>query len=415
MVSRNWSRNITFGEREIAEPQTVEQLQEVIVSTARVGVIGAAHSFNGLADTDGVMVSTELLDSVVEIDDDASTVTAEGGIRYHQLCDQLHRAGYALHNLMSIPHFSVVGACATGTHGSGDGKGGLSTAIRSMELVDGNGELIGLERGDRDFAGAVIGLGALGVVTQVTLDIQPTFDMAQEVLLELPTATAIGSFDDIMASAYSVSLFTDWQGDTVNQLWRKHQLNAGAAPDISAGFLGARPAERQLTPMGDDGRGITTPQLLAPGPWHERLPHIDPGYDLPPRGELQSEYFVRREDAPAALTTIAGMSELLAPVIRRSEIRTVAGDDAWLSPFRGDTVALHFSWHTDAVAVANVLPSLEARLAEFDPLPHWGKLYAMSTAQVRAGYPAFADFVTLAEHHDPDRRFRNAHLDTLLG
>lgn len=396
----------------MAEPASVEEVQELVTASPRVGVVGAAHSFNPIADTEGVMVSPARLDRVLEIDAEAGTVTVEGGIRYHTLCAELHSAGYALHNLMSIPHFSVAGACATGTHGSGDGNGGLATAVRAIEMVDGRGELVRYERGEPAFAGAVINLGALGITTELTLDIQPTFDLSQELHLGLPTSTAIDDVDEIMASAYSVSYFTDFQGDAVNQLWRKHL--ADAAPLNPSAYKQAEPATVDLTPIGESGRGVVTPQLLARGPWHQRLPHIDPSFELAREGELQTEYFVRREFAQEALRAVDAMSEAIAPVIRMAEIRTVAGDDAWLSPFRSDTMALHFSWLVDA-DVTDVLPVLEADLAPFDPLPHWGKLYAMSPAEVRAGYPRFGEFVALAERHDPQGRFRNPHLDALLG
>ena len=410
MAMQNWAGNLTFGATEVVEPQRIDQLQELVSSSARVGVVGAAHSFNDLADTEGVMVSMAGLGEVVEIDSTGRTVTAQGGIRYHVLSQALHDAGWALPNLMSIPHFSVAGACATGTHGSGDGNQGLASAVRSIELVDGHGELVRYSRGDDHFDGVVVNLGALGIATELTLDVQPTFEISQELHLDLPTVTAIDDFDEIMASAYSVSLFTDWQGDTVNQLWRKHL--AHSAPRAAEPYRDATPADRMLTPSGEPGDHSMTPQLLRAGPWHQRLPHIDPSFELF-ASELQSEYFVSRAHARQALQAVSDMSDLLAPVIKMAEVRTVAGDELWLSPFHGDTLALHFSWLIDA-DVSGVLPALEDGLAPFDPLPHWGKLHTVAPDVIRRGYPRFGDFIELADRHDPHGRFRNRHLDLLL-
>ncbi len=418
MSTENWARNIGFGAAQVALPESVDEVQELVASNPVVRTVGAAHSFNDICSTSGVLLDLARIDQVIHIDPQARTVTAGGGIRYHQLCQALHDAGWALHNLMSIPHFSVAGACSTATHGSGDDNGGLATAVREIELVNGTGELVSWDRSDPEFAGAVISLGALGAITRLTLDIQPTFDMAQELLLDLPVSAAIDDLDEIMASAYSVSYFTDWQGDTVNQLWRKHRLDWPSTPATSAAYKEAAPATVELLPNDEPGEGMVTPQLMRPGPWHQRLPHVHPSFSLPTGGELQSEYFVRREHGREALAALASPSSaaLFGPVIRRAEIRTVLGDDAWLSPFRGDTLALHFSWDIDAgPQLVEVLPALEDLLAPFDALPHWGKLHTMSPAVVRAGYPRFDDFAALVARQDPERRFRNSYLDQLLG
>jgi xylitol oxidase len=198
-------------------------------------------------------------------------------------------------------------------------------------------------------------------------------------------------------------------------VWRKHRLDEGTAPDEPSAQLGGRRATGHLSPMGDDGTHTNTKQLLQPGPWHERLPHVATSHVLAPAGELHTEYFVRRSEARSALEAVAALSPVLAPVIRTSEIRTIAGDDAWLSPFRGDTVGLHFSWHIDAIGLPAVMVALEEALDPFEPVPHWGKLYTMEPSTIRARHPRFADFVDLAERLDPEHRFRNPHLDALIG
>jgi alditol oxidase len=425
VVGQNWARNHSFGAASLAEPRSVAEIRDLVTSNRRVGVVGAAHSFNDIADTDGVLLSLRRLRGAVTVDRAASTVTAPGGIRYHELATRLHAQGYALHNLPSVPHFSVVGACSTATHGSGDANGGLATAVRGLEMVDGRGEILTVASGGPAAAraasgstvpldAAAVALGALGIVTSVTLAVEPTYDVAQEVLLDLPVTRAVDHFDEIMASAYSVSMFTDWQGDTVDQLWRKHRVDAGTAPSAPREYQGARPAAAPVAPSGPANVPLMTAQLLAPGPWHRRLPHVDDRREVQPGVELQTEYFVRREVAPAALEAIVSMGGVLAPVIRTAEVRTVAADDLWLSPSRDGSVALHFSWVNDVPAVLTVLPEVEERLAPFDPLPHWGKLSTIPAATVRAGYPRFGDFAALAERHDPEHVFRNTYLDVLL-
>jgi len=412
MAAQNWSRNVDFASHSVVRPTSADEVAEVVTGHPVVGVVGTAHSFNTLADTTGVMIATDGLDGVTVLD--ATRVRAGGGIRYHVLSDALHRAGLALHNLPSIPHFSVMGACGTGTHGSGDGNGALHTAIEAIELVDGRGRAQRYERGDRDFGGVVVHLGALGVVTAVELSVEPTYEVAQELYLDLTIPAAIERLDQIMGRTYSVSLFTDWQHGTINQVWFKHRLDGGQTPS-PVDLDGATAATVALAPSGEDSLGRNTAQLLQPGPWHERLPHIDPSYDLPPAVELQTEYFVPRCHGPDALAAVAELADLLAPVIRMGEIRTVAADDAWLSPFRQDALAIHFSWRINAVGLDATHAAIEDALSPFGAVPHWGKLYGMAPSDVSGAYASFGDFADLAHRLDPDRRFRNTHLVALLG
>ncbi|MEL7209985.1 MAG: D-arabinono-1,4-lactone oxidase, partial [Actinomycetota bacterium] len=319
-------------------------------------------------------------------------------------------------NLPSIPHFSIAGACATGTHGSGDSNQELAAAVTALELVTATGDPLTIERGDPDFGAAVVSLGALGVVSRLTLAIEPAYQVAQEIHVETPLDRAIAEVDEIMAEAYSVSWFLDWQHDTVKQIWRKYRLPSGATTiDTDPDLRGGRRATTQLALVRSADGAVLTPQLGQPGSWHERLPHVRPDRSAAPGSELQSEYFVARADGRAALEAVAAIGGELAPVMRLSEIRSVAAGDQWLSPFPTDQLALHFSWENDWAALRPVLARLEAALAPFAPRPHWGKLYELEPAAVRRRYPRFDDFVTVAERLDPDGVFRNPHLERLLG
>ncbi len=195
----NWAGNHAYVAARLHEPESIEQLQEIVRSVRSLRVLGSRHSFNDIADTTGDLVSLRRMPRVFDLDPVAGTVTVDGGVRYGELCGPLDAAGFALHNLASLPHISVAGACATATHGSGDRSGNLATAVSAMEVVTADGEIAVFAR-DRDpdaFDGAVVSLGGLGVVTTLTLDLQPTFRMRQDLYEDLPLARVVDHFDEI--------------------------------------------------------------------------------------------------------------------------------------------------------------------------------------------------------------------------
>jgi xylitol oxidase len=414
---RNWAGNYTYSAARLHHPTTVEQVQELVIRSSKLRALGTRHSFNGIADSGEDLVSVAHLDRVIELDRARRTVTVEAGIRYGHLAEYLHREGYALHNLASLPHISVAGACATATHGSGDANGNLASAVAAMELVTANGKVISLSRGQHGemFQGAVVGLGGLGVVTKLTLDIVPTFTMRQDVYENLPLAHLEDHFDDIVSSAYSVSLFTDWQSDQVNLVWLKRRVTDNAAMESPITFFDATLASTDRHPIATISAENCTPQMGIPGPWHERLPHFRMGYTPSSGEELQAEYFVPREHAVAALRAIARLREQLAPLLMISEVRTIAADTLWMSPcYRQACVAIHFTWNPNWPAVRKLLPLIEEQLAPFHARPHWGKLFTMPPAQLRSLYEKLPDFQYLLRSYDPQGKFRNAFLGTYI-
>src|SRR5690606_4487425 len=317
---------------------------------------------------------------------------------YARLATELHAAGFALANLASLPHISVAGSVATGTHGSGPGNQSLSAAVRALELVTADGSLVTLERGHDDFPGAVVALGALGVVTALTLDLVPAFELRQYVREDVPDDAPL---DEVMADGYSVSLFTDYRA-TRAWIKRRDELPGGD-------WHGARPADGPRHPVPGMPAESCTAQLGVPGPWHERLPHFRP--DAPPSSagnELQSEWLLDRADGAAALRELRAAGDRIRPVLQISEVRTIAADDLWLSPSYGrDSVAFHFTWVKDPEAVLPVIKLVEDVLAPFGPRPHWGKLFSRR--------PAVPDrFRDLVRRYDPDGVFANAFTRTLL-
>jgi len=350
----------------------------------------------------------------VELDPRASTVAVDAGITYGQLSPYLHSKGFALHNLASLPHISVAGACSTATHGSGEKNRNLATAVSGLEFVTANGELVKLSRQQdgEAFQGAVVGLGAIGVITKLTLDILPTFMMRQYVYENLPLDEVKEHFDAIESSAYSVSLFTDWQKQRINEVWIKSRVEDGRSFDAGPTFFGAKLATKNLHPIAELSAENCTEQMGVPGPWFERLPHFRMGFTPSAGKELQSEYFVPRQHAVEAILAVERLRNQIGPTLMISEIRTVAADNLWLSPcYKQPCVTIHFTWKQDWPAVSKLLPVIEKELAAFNARPHWGKLFSTSPVTLKSIYEKLPDFIELSAKYDPHRKFRNEFLN----
>ncbi|MFB9328294.1 FAD-binding protein [Paenibacillus aurantiacus] len=415
----NWAGNYRYGSSELLEPESLEEVRDIAKRSSKIRVLGSRHSFNGIADTGGSQISLRQLNRVIELDRDRRTVTVEGGIRYGELCRYLDEQGFALHNLASLPHISVAGAVATATHGSGDRNAGLADAVRALELVKTDGEIAVLERGiDRDFEGAVVGLGGLGIVTKLTLDVVPAFQVSQTVYDQLPLSALDGGLDDIFSAAYSVSLFTDWRSPAFNQVWVKQKVTGegdDAAALTASDFFGASQAPAKRHPVPGQSAVNCSEQSGIPGPWYERLPHFRMDFTPSAGEELQSEYFVPRRHALEALQALSGLRERIAPLLFISEVRTIAADAFWMSPCYGqDSVGLHFTWKPDWERVRQVLPLIERELAPFGARPHWGKLFTMEPGKVQALYERLPDFRQLLLRYDPTGKLRNEFMHTYI-
>ncbi|MPZ83566.1 MAG: FAD-binding protein [Actinophytocola sp.] len=406
-MERNWAGNLTYSATEFVRPASIAEIQRVVADNPRVRALGSRHSFNDVADTAGVAVSPEALppDVVVE----GSTVTVSAGTRYGVLAAVLEERGLALANLASLPHISVGGAVATGTHGSGVRNGCLSTSVAAVELVGADGTLRRTSRGDQEFAGSVVALGALGVVVRVTLDVRTTFAVRQDVYPDVPWAPVLADLDAVLACGYSVSLFTTWTGPL--QVWVK---STDTTPP--ADVYGASPSPVPLHMIAGESVEAVTEQGGVPGPWLDRLPHFRMGHKPSSGEELQTEYLVPRDRAVEALTRVRAMGERVAPLLHVTEIRTIAADELWLSGAHGrDAVAVHFTWHLDPAGVFAVLPDIEAALLPLGARPHWGKCFTATARDLAPLYPRWTDFAELRREHDPSDKFGNAYLDRVLG
>ncbi|GAA4813544.1 FAD-binding protein [Streptomyces ziwulingensis] len=409
----NWAGNITYTADELHRPETLDALRRLVAERTLVRVLGSGHSFNEIAEPGpgGTLLSLAALPAAVDVDPAARTVRVGGGVRYAELARALHGHGLALPNMASLPHISVAGSVATGTHGSGVTNGSLASAVREVELVTADGTVLTLGRDDERFGGAVTSLGALGVVTSLTLDLEPAYEVEQHVFTELPLAGLDAeTLETVLSAAYSVSLFTDWRDPGFRQVWLKHRAGRPLP-----GFPWAVPAKVKMHPVPGMPAVNCTEQFGVPGPWHERLPHFRADF-MPSSGvELQSEYLMAREHALDALHALDAIRATVAPVLQTCEVRTVAADAQWLSPSYGrDTVAVHFTWVEDTAAVLPVVRRVEEALAGFAARPHWGKVFTTPAPTLRELYPRLGDFRALVGELDPEGKFTNAFVRDVL-
>ena len=416
-ILKNWAGNLTYSTGNVHEPKSVDEVKTVIAQCEKLRALGTRHCFNKIADSNANLLSTKFLNEVGAIDTSNNTITVGGGIRYGDLCEQLHQKGYALHNLASLPHISVAGACATATHGSGVTNGNLATGVSGIEIVTGKGEVMTISKAqDPDiFYGLVVNLGSLGVVTKVVLDLVPTFMMQQHVYLDLPMAQMESHFDEIMSSGYSVSLFTDWQANNINQVWIKQVVKEGETSKAKDEFFGAKLATRNVHPILELSAENCTDQMGVPGPWYERLPHFKLNFTPSSGEELQAEYFVPRDKAVEAIKAVMTLGAEIKPLLFITEIRTINGDELWMSPcYHQPSVAIHFTLKQDIEGVHKLLPMIEEKLAPFDVRPHWAKLFTISPAELQARYEKLDDFRKLVDKFDPDGKFRNEFIESAV-
>jgi len=412
----NWSGNFTYHTKNLFEPTSVAELQKIVKENPSIRPLGTRHSFNGLADSTHAQVSLKNFKDI-KLDEAAKTVTVGAGVRYGDVAPVIDAKGFALHNLASLPHISVPGAIATGTHGSGIHNKNLSSSVAAIEFVAADGSLQTLSRakdGDK-FNGAVVNLGLLGAMTNITLDVEPTFEIAQTVYTDLPFAELEHHFDDIFGAAYSVSIFTDWQKSRGTELWLKRKVKAGEKLDTPALFYNATLATKNLHPIPALDAVNCTPQMGVPGPWYERLPHFRMNFTPSSGEELQTEYFVPRADAYKAIRAVETLRDRITPHLLTTELRVIAADDLWTSmAYQRDSLAIHFTWKREWPEVQKILPLIEAKLAPFDPRPHWAKLSTLKGDHFRKVYPKLADFKSLVQQYDPNGKFRNELITTEL-
>jgi xylitol oxidase len=410
----NWAGNLTYSTGNVHYPKTVESMQEVVRKCDKLRALGSRHSFNTIADSKENQLSLQNINKVIALDKNANTITIESGTRYGDFAPYLDENGYALANLASLPHITVAGACATATHGSGVNNGNLSTSVAAIEFINAAGDVVRLSKkkdGDK-FYGAVVHLGAIGIVTKVTLDIVPTFKMKQLVYLNMPMDELKNNFNDLESKGYSVSLFTDWKDKNINEVWIKSRVDDGNTATAAPELYGAKLATKNMHPIATESAENVTDQMGIPGPWYERMPHFKMGFKPSAGKELQAEFFVPIEHAYNAIMAVEKLNEKITPHLFITEIRTIHADEFWMSPcYKQTSVAIHFTWKQQTEAVMNLLPLIEEQLSPFNAKPHWAKLFTMQPKVLQSRYEKLTDFKQLVAEYDPKGKFRNEFLE----
>jgi xylitol oxidase len=412
MKLKNWAGNLTYSTDKVYYPKSIEEIRRLVKDHRHLKALGTKHCFNAIADDQHALVAVTEMNNIISLNAEARTVTVEAGIKYGELAPYLHDKGFALHNLASLPHISVAGSCATATHGSGVKNGNLATAVVGMELIIADGSIVHLTKTENaeKLNAATVGLGALGIVTHVTLQIESTYTIRQNVFTDLPIVQLQQNFDAIVSAGYSVSLFTTWQKDSIDAVWIKSRDEDKFISKDS--FYGATPATENLHPIPGIGAEHCTDQMDLTGPWYDRLPHFKMGFTPSSGEELQTEYFVPKTNAVEAIMAIARMGKQISPYLLISEIRTIAADDLWMSPcYNQDSVAIHFTWKPNWPEVKKLLPIIEQELSPFNARPHWGKLFTMNPKVLQSHYEKLADFKKLVDEYDPHGKFRNEFLN----
>ena len=413
VIRKNWAGNYQYQAKNLYTPQTVEETQSLVKKLSTQKALGSCHCFNDIADSPLNQISTANLNKLVSLDSTGRSVTVESGVRYGQFAPELDHLGFALHNLASLPHISVAGAASTATHGSGVTNGNLATAVKAFEFISADGALhqLSKEKDGEKFNAMVVGLGAFGIITKVTLQVEPTYRVRQDLYQDLPLSSLQEHFDEIMSSGYSVSLFTDWQNKVISQVWIKRKVESDTK-DLGLDFFGARAATKNLHPITRLSSENCTEQMGVAGTWYERLPHFKMGFTPSSGEELQAEFFVPRKNAVDAIIALEKKGDLIYPQLMITEIRTIAADDLWMSTaYQQDSVAIHFTLKQNIPEVMALLPIITAELAPFGVRPHWGKLFTVDPKSLHARYPKYDEFLALVKEYDPKGKFRNKYLD----
>ena len=406
----NWAGNLTYSTGNVHYPKTVEEVQDIVKKCDKLRALGSRHAFNTIADSTENQVSLKEMNKVVSLDKTANRVTVEAGTRYGDIAPYLDENGYALANLASLPHITVTGACATATHGSGIKNGNLSTSVAAIEFVNAAGDLVTLSKekdGDK-FYGAVVNLGAIGVITKITLDLIPTFKMTQVVYLNLSMSELKNNFNNIENMGYSVSLFTDWKNKNINEVWIKSRITGDTPAPVPPELFGAKLATKNVHPIETESAENVTDQMNIPGPWYERMPHFKMGFKPSAGKELQAEYFVPAENAYDAIMAVEQLNEKISPHLFITEIRTIHEDEFWMSPCHKQTsVAIHFTLKQETEEVMKLLPLIEEKLTPFNVKPHWAKLFTLQPSVLQSRYERLGDFKQLIAEYDPKGKFQN--------
>lgn len=408
-MTTNWATNIEFHDSQTLHPRSIDELAGIVKSNKKVRVRGSGHCFNTIADSYETVVVLDQLQHENRIDHSTLTANIGAGLNYAQIAEFLQPQGFALHNLASLPHISLAGAISTGTHGSGIKNGALHTALKSITIMRPNGEVTTLTK-DRhsEFEATVVGLGVTGIFLSSEVEIQPSFEIYQSVYGEMPHQHFQENLIEILSGAYSVSYFTTWSDLEIGDVWFKSKN-----PTPSE-YFGVKERDVKAHPIFGEDPESTTEQFGVPGPWHLRLPHFRIDAKPSAGNELQSEFFVASENAPAAFAAIKKISPAFRHQLLVTEIRSIAADEHWLSPaYQRETIAFHCTWKNHA-EVPSLVALIEEALQPFSFRPHMGKLFNVGFDHLRQVIPQFDSFLEFVRNFDPENKFGNEFTNNLL-
>lgn len=408
---KNWAGNIKFQDSKTLAPKSISEIQDIVRTNRKVKARGTAHSFNTIADTKYVALLLDQMPKEIIINKEKKSVTVSAALKYGEVAEELHKNGLALHNLASLPHISIAGAIATGTHGSGSNNGNLATAVKSFDVVLADGSFRNINSSDGDlYYGGVIGLGLVGIVVRVELNIQSTFNLGQNVYLGMKRDNFRDNFDAIMSSGYSVSYVTTWQQEMAGEVWVKF-LEGTTPPEV---LFGSHGATEKLHLLKNHSPEPCNDQLGIIGPWHLRLPHFKMEFTPSSGAELQSEFFVNRAQASSALLALEAIADQISIPLMGSEIRTIASDNFWMSPhYKSNDVGIHFTWK-QIPETFEAVKAIETTLKPFQYRPHLGKIYTAAPSYISSVFPKFKNFQELISQIDPNNKFGNEVTDSLF-
>ncbi|MET0144411.1 MAG: D-arabinono-1,4-lactone oxidase [Ilumatobacteraceae bacterium] len=427
-MTTNWARNQRWSPARTIDARSTDDVVEAVIRADGLPVkaLGAGHSFTPAASTDGVQVSIDAMDRVLEIDRASRRVRVQAGIRIHQLSEALAGAGLAMPNLGDIDRQSIAGAIATATHGTGLGLGGLATTVVGMELVTGRGEVVEIdETSSPDLLRiARVALGALGIVTEVTLQCVDAFALHARETIEVLDDLLDGFAEHAAAVDHFELYWMPGGGDQcqvkrncrtdepvrpqhrlayVKDKWLAENVAFGAACRVGRRIPSAVPRIARLISSAAGERDLVDrSDKVFCSPRHVRF--------------VEMEYGIPIEHVAEAVRRVRALTTTLEhPVLFPIEVRVSAADDIALSTGFGRTsgwIAVHQYRNTHHV---DYFRGVEAIMDDYAGRPHWGKVHYQRASTLAPRYPQWAEFQAVRDRLDPERTFANRYLERVLG
>ena len=428
---QNWGRSESVRPRRIEFPRTVEAVQRAVIAAAAqkipIKAVGSGHSFTGIAVAPGVLLDLTDLSGLVSADPARARVTLLAGTRLHHVPALLAPYGLAMENLGDIDRQSISGAISTGTHGTGARFGGIATQIVGATLVTASGELLVVnETENAELLPAVaLGLGALGILVEVTVQCVPAF-VIHAVEQPEDLGTVLDDLDARVASADHFEFY--WFPHTDRAMTKTNTRLPESAPRhplapvgkwiddtlVGTGLHQVACGVAKTVPATIPGINRLSVKLWGDREFTDASSHVFATARAVRFREM--EYALPAENVRPAFDAVRALIDergwrISFPI----EVRFAAADDLWLSTAQGRAtgyIAVHRYWREDPT---EYFEAVEQLMLGFGGRPHWGKMHTLDASLLADRYPHFDDFVALRDRLDPDRRFANPYLERVLG